>query len=225
MELSYLFSCLLVIIFPLHAQHPLLPSLLHVLNLSNFVDSGLIESKLLLDTELLVQGWVVIEAQGVGMGFLSFLCRNMLTCVYPLKESCHDYEWFNPARSSLALRSKLCCLNKNLISHLKVSFDVLLRLSAASSSFGSTARLNLLVQLLKTFLQISHESENFICLHLRLLEGNRISALENNCKRIVCRKASENCDWSLSCQAYRLEIVQGTLHQRYEACPFIPGLS
>jgi len=133
---------------------------------------------------------------------------------HPLRESCHDSEWSNPARSSLGLRSKLCCPNKNVISHLKVSFDVLLRLSAASSSFSSTARLNLLVQLLKTFLQISHESENFIWLHLRLLEGNRIRALENNCKRIVRKKTCENCDRSLSCQACRLVIVQGTLHQR-----------
>ena len=102
------------------------------------------------------------------------ICRNMLNCENPLRESCHYSEWFNPSRSSLGLRSKLCCPNKNVISHLKVRFDMLLRLSAASS--GSTTRLNLLVQLLKIFLQISHEGENFIWLHLRLLEENGISA-------------------------------------------------
>jgi len=213
MELSCLFPCLLVIIFLLHAQHLLLASLLHVLNLFNFVDSGLFESKLLLDTELHVQGWVVIEAQGLGMDFLSLLGRNMLNCVHLLRESCTTLN--GPIQQgALGLRSKLCYPNKNAISHLKVSFDVLLRRSAASSSFGSTTGLNLFVQLLKTFFQISHESENFIWLHLRLLEGNRISALENKCKRIVRRKTSENCDRSLSSQACRLVIVQGTLHQR-----------
>jgi hypothetical protein len=28
----------------------------------------------------------VIEAQGIGMDFLSLLCRNMLNCVQPLRE-------------------------------------------------------------------------------------------------------------------------------------------
>ena len=68
----------------------------------------------------------------------------------PTERELHDSEWSNPARISLGLRYKLCCSSKNVISHLKVSFDVLLRLFAASSSFGSTARLNLLVQLLKS---------------------------------------------------------------------------
>jgi len=97
----------------------------------------------------------------------------------------------------LGLRLKLCCHNKNVMSNHKVSFDLLLGLSAASSSFGRTARLNQFVQLLKTFLQISHESENFIWLHLRLLEGYRFRALENNCKRIVRRKTSEKPWWQL----------------------------
>jgi len=131
MELSCLFPCLVVIIFPFHAQHPFLPSLLHVLNLFNCVDSLFVESKLLLDTELHVQGWVVIEAQDVDMDFLSLLRRNMLNNVHPLTESCHYSEWSNPSRSSLGLRPKLCCSNDNVISHLEVSFDVLLRLSAA----------------------------------------------------------------------------------------------